>query len=312
MLRAIEAADAKDQNTGARDVLKMRLKLQDDIIQLRVNAATGVRKLAIGAEGTEMTKVEVTYESARARSELLKRDLQADLQLAKREVAAARRKSKSGTAAKRRAEVEEPPAPTPSPKRPRREAPAPTSTSASARNGTSARSASASTSRAARAHSVTVPQGELPAPPAGFADWHDFYMSDEGLIDLAQAEARIQASMDPRQDRKRFRASFGNVLVTKPPCGICIKYDLPCLYIDPVQNPFAADKPPRCIICQEWKFHCNPRPGDTKTSPAPHVHAGECYRSSFHVLRLSILLPYYLYSVIPTYYLLMQSPPRKY
>ncbi|KAJ7073182.1 hypothetical protein C8F01DRAFT_269930 [Mycena amicta] len=109
MLRAIEAADAKDQNTGARDALKMRLKLQDDIIQLRVNAATGVRKLASGAEGTEMTKVEVAYESARARSELLKRDLQADLQLAKREVAAARRKSKSGTAAKRRAEVEEPP-----------------------------------------------------------------------------------------------------------------------------------------------------------------------------------------------------------
>ncbi|KAF7290165.1 hypothetical protein MIND_01329700 [Mycena indigotica] len=329
MLEAIERADKVAANPGVRDVLTMRLTLQEDIIQLRLKAATIMRRTAVGMQAIELVKVETAHAIARARGMWLKRDIQAEFKAAQKELAFAKRNAKSN-GVKRKSISEAPPS---SPKRPRREAapsfgspgpstapsmtpptttaisttpkpstaakpPATTKTSATTKPTTTTIAKPSTTTKSATMASTSassslpprlaklalsgkprtavpapLPVGELPTPPVPFTDWGDFYQSDESLLDMAQAQSRAQASMDPRTDLKRFRASYGPIVVMKRPCGICVKYDLPCLYVDTAQNPFhPPGKPPRCIVCQEWKFHCNPRAGSS-ADQAAHVHA---------------------------------------
>nr|GAT48934.1 predicted protein [Mycena chlorophos] len=402
LLKAIEDADVKEHNQSVRDILKMRLKLQDDLIAIRTRAAAALKKLALGAQATELKTVEVIYQTTYARNVYLKRDIHAEYSALADEVSLLRRyppnkikapprnsasasanaasgsssgfpktikkpsfpslsssmgsgslarqplptlnkttgngasssqrkivgastkpkatsraradslsslssagtdtdmdtdtddaggmgrgKGKGKDAGKRRAD-DTGMSWSPS-KRPRREA-AVAANAALTRKSSSPSLASISgkgkaasqlksgmgTSTSASSSTAAKGKGKgtarIPSPPAPFADWGDFFQSDDGLMDVAAAEARINAGRDPREDLKRFRASYGSVVVMRPPCGICIKYDLPCLYVDPTQNPFSDGRPPRCIICQEWKYHCNPRHGDTKANVKIHAH----------------------------------------
>ncbi|KAF7296163.1 hypothetical protein HMN09_01084700 [Mycena chlorophos] len=403
LLKAIEDADVKEHNQSVRDILKMRLKLQDDLIAIRTRAAAALKKLALGAQATELKTVEVIYQTTYARNVYLKRDIQAEYRALADEVSllrnnppkkikapprnsasasanaasgsssssgfpktikkpsftraagsagsgspqrkvvgvAASSKPKATVASTRRTRADslsslssagtgtgtdtdsEMDTDTdaydgrgvgagagkgkdagkrraddagmflsPS-KRPRREAAvaanaaltrkssSPSLASISGKGKAAAASSSqrkgASTSTGAKDKDkgkgkAAAATARIPTPPAPFADWGDFFQSDDGLMDVAAAEARVSAGRDPREDLKRFRASYGSVVVMRPPCGICIKYDLPCLYVDPTQNPFSDGRPPRCIICQEWKYHCNPRHGDTKANVKIHAH----------------------------------------
>ncbi|KAF7329098.1 hypothetical protein MKEN_00170300 [Mycena kentingensis (nom. inval.)] len=294
LLQAVEAADQKDPISGARDVLAMRLKLQDDIIQLRVKAEEVLwaslkdNNALVG----ELAKVAVTLECARAKNFLAKRDLTACLAATQKELTAVKKKNKSSGVSAKSKPVHKP-APLASPsgskrrpppepisasphKRPRREA----TTSSLSTISTRDKPKPTAKPKAKSASTSDDDDDEIPSPPALFADWHDFYSSDDRLMELARAQARIKATTDPRKDRSRFRASYGKVLVNTPPCATCIKHDLPCIYVDPDQNPYHKEGlAPRCIICQEWKFHCNPPNEEDDNTVHQHAEAIVAYHN---------------------------------
>ncbi|KAF7291348.1 hypothetical protein MIND_01279300 [Mycena indigotica] len=238
------AANEKEPNEPAMDVLKTRLKLNEDLVEMRLKLVSSVSSEATDSQLEEMRALLTRCESAAM--DIAESKASAVPPAGKKKTLL---RDKEGQFTQKAAVAE-----------------------------ASASVPSTSVSKAKKKTPTPPPQRKeidwdnypLARPPKG-ENWHEFYEM-EGFHDLAKAQARVKRG-DPMFISKSL--SFNTyfvVLAPEPPCDRCVKQNLPCLAPDPAHNTNTNQF--RCITCREFNGVCNKTiPGSTKHEYADAVVA---------------------------------------
>ncbi|KAJ7057313.1 hypothetical protein C8F01DRAFT_330409 [Mycena amicta] len=232
----LEAANTREPNEPAMDVLRSRLKLSEEVVAMKIKVVEDLDAKATPDELVETRRLLTLCESLAVE--------RTDAAITSKKATKTGRQDRS------------------LPKRIAEAAPKPTPSSASAPPTRTRAAASA----AAAAESVTIDWDNYPLarPPLG-TDWRDFFQR-EGLHEVAKAQARVRRG-DPLFTKSPLNVSYGMVIVSRPPCERCLKHNVPCLAPDPAHSTVTPHT--RCLLCREINTSCN----RTHLGPVPHVYA---------------------------------------